>query len=93
MITETIINFFTFIAQGIINMITEVIPTVDLAVNMAYFTGKIITICTQARNFLYFLLGDFMTVLILPTIVLLVYKYTAYPILVFIRSIFVNGNN
>lgn len=60
---------------------------------MLNFTTKLITICNQANNFIHFILGDFCVVLATFTILLLGYKYVGYPIITFIRSIFVNGNN
>lgn len=93
MILETIINIVVEILKAIINIIMAIFPQINLTTYMVEYTTKIISICTQANNFIHFLLGDFVVVLVPLTLSLLLYKYTVYPIIVLIRSVFVNGNN
>lgn len=94
MILEFIIDLLTTIGQIIIKIVNVAVPksTLELGTTMAIYTTRIISICTQANNFLHFMLGDFVVVLATFSITLLVFKYTIYPIISFIRSIFVNGN-
>lgn len=93
MILEFVINLLTTLGQIIFHIAKAAIPTFNIASHMATYTARIISICTQANNFLHFMLGDFVVLLAAFSIALLVFKYTIYPIITFIRSIFVNGNN
>lgn len=93
MITQTIIDLITNIATTILSWLASVTPEIDIMTYMLEFISKIMTITTQANNFIHFMLGDFVVVLLPGTIGLLIYKYAVYPIITFIRSFFVNGNN
>jgi len=93
MLLEFVIDLLTTIGQVIIRIVNVAMPQINLATTMATYTTRIISICTQANNFLHFMLGDFVVVLATFSISLLIFKYTIYPIIVFIRSIFVNSNN
>lgn len=60
---------------------------------MVEMLARVLSITTQANNMIHFIVGDFVVVLLPLTIELLIFKYVGYPIITFIRSIFVNGNN
>lgn len=51
------------------------------------------SIFTQANNFIHFICGDAVEIILPLLIPLLVFQYVVYPIVTFFRSIFVNGNN
>lgn len=93
MILQIVIDIVMGIAETLINIIMAVFPEINLATHMIEYTTKIISVCGQANNFIHFMLGDIVVVLVPLTISLLAWKYLVYPIIVFIRSIFVNGNN
>lgn len=93
MIITMIIDFLVEILKIIISWLAEVTPNIDIATYMLEYTAKIITITTQANNFIHFIVGDFIIVLVPAVIGLLGFKYVMYPIITLIRSVFVNGNN
>lgn len=92
MIAEQIINIVFTIAKTIFKLILNLNPQIDLSVKLYEYTIEILKICTQGANFVKFMIGDLTIPLIEITIMLLIYKYTLFPIIQFIRSIFVNSN-
>lgn len=92
MLLKFFIDLFTNIGQVVLTIIKHGFPQFDIASYMITYTTKIISICTQANNFLHFMLGDFVVVLVPIAIAILGFKYAIYPIITFIRSIFVNSN-
>lgn len=92
MIAEQLLNLLFAIVQGVFTLATNAIPQVDLAEKLLEYTLEILNICTQGANFVRFMIGDLAIPLIEVTIMLIIYKYTLFPIIQFIRSIFVNSN-
>lgn len=93
MILQVVIDIITGIIETIINIIMAMFPQINLATQITQMLAKILTITTQANNMIHFIIGDFVVVLVPLTLTLLAFKYIAYPILSFIRSIIASGNN
>lgn len=92
MIANQIIDLFFGLITTLWDFLASYIPQIAIADKMIEYTLKILEICTQGANFVKFMIGDLAIPIIEITILLLIYKYTLFPIVQFIRSIFVNSN-
>ena len=93
MILETFINILIGIIKVIFGIVRAVISPIEAPIQLLVMLAKIISICTQANNFIHFIVGDFVVVLVPLTIALLGIKYTIYPVVQFMRSFVSNSNN
>lgn len=86
--------------QGVISVASFLLSTFNGAMPQADINNYIVdivnamaSIMSQANNFIHFICGDVIEIIMPLLIPLLFFQYIVYPIFTFIRSIFVNGNN
>ena len=84
---EALIKGILTIAKYLFTAIKGAVPWFGVPVNYATALVVILSTCTQANNFLYFIMGDTASVLVPSVITLLTYKYLAYPIINYIIGI------
>ena len=92
MIANQLIDLFFGLITTLWDFLASFLPEIQLTDKLIEYTLKILEICTQGANFVRFMIGDLALPIIEVTISLLLYKYTLFPIIQFIRSIFVNSN-
>ena len=92
MVLEFIINISITIIRVLLTFILPGIPVVDVFNKLIVSITAILTICSQAGNFGYFLLGDSLYIIIPILTILLTYKYIAFPILTTIRHFLMWGS-
>lgn len=92
MILKLILNILGTIISIIINIVNEFFPSNGLHNDLSGIITNLLTITQQGLNFLYFIFGETVA-LILPTIIILITtKYIAVPIIQIVRSFFINSN-
>lgn len=92
MIANQLIDLFFGIITTLWDFLASFLPQIQITDRLIEYTLKILEICTQGANFVKFMIGDLAIPIIEIVIMLLLYKYTLFPIIQFIRSIFVNSN-
>ena len=85
MIAEQIINLILALAENLYNLIVQLVPQAQVADKLVMFTTKILEISTQGPNFVRFMVGDYSVALIEIALMMLLYKYTLFPIIQFLR--------
>lgn len=85
---QTIMNFISLI----FNFIAEKSPTVEIGTNLSSRISAILSISTQAINFMHFIIGDTLAIIIPLCFAILTYKYLVLPIIDVLRRLipFVN---
>lgn len=92
MIANQLIDLFFGLITTLWDFLASFLPQIQLTDKLIEYTLRILEICTQGANFVKFMVGDLAIPIIEVIITLLIYKYTLFPIIQFIRSIFVNSN-
>lgn len=90
MLPEVLYKGITLIIKYIFHIVKSMFPAITLGVEFSRCLSVILTCCSQANNFLHFILGDLCYVLVTFSIVLIIYQYVAYPIINFVIGIFEN---
>lgn len=93
MILKAVLNILSVILSGIINMVTGIFPEWNIAQTGTELLTTLFEWTTQALNFVNFIFGDTVFILLPIATALLVLKYTIIPIVIILRSIFINSNN
>lgn len=93
MIIKFILELVTNIVTGIINIVNSMFTPNTLITDVNDFISSILTIATQAHNFMYFIFGNTLVVVVPITIALLTTKYLVVPIVQIFRSFFIKGND
>lgn len=93
MLIKIIIQFIGQVANIILNIIYSNVPNADITGKITELIQGLNLILSQANNFAHFVLGEHIEIILELLIPLISFKYVMYPIISFVRSIFVNGNN
>lgn len=80
MIPAQIFNFIIDIVDYLFQMIYGDISPIDVLTTYINIIGTIFTICTQAMNFIAFLLGDYWEIIITAGLILIPFKYIIAPL-------------
>lgn len=92
MILKLLLSLVSMIATGIINFVNGMFEQNALITDVNNFITSILTITTQAYNFMYFIFGNTLIIVVPITIGLLTTKYLVVPIIQIFRSFFINSN-
>lgn len=90
MIVETLIKGIIYIIKNIFIILKSLFPMISVPIQFAYCLNIILSTTQQANNFIYFMLGDTAFILIPSLILLITYKYIAYPILTTLIGLIIN---
>lgn len=93
MLLKAVLNILSVILSGIINMVTGIFPDWNIAEAGTQLLATLFEWTSQALNFVNFIFGDTIFVVLPIATALLVLKYTIIPIVIILRSIFINSNN
>lgn len=93
MITAYILGLIVLVISTIIKLANTMFQPNTLITDVNNFISTILTITTQAHNFMYFIFGNTLVIVVPITIAMLVTKYTVVPILQIFRSHFSNSND
>lgn len=93
MIIKMLIQGLVTVASFMLSSFMGAMPQADINSYLIDIVTSMATIFTQANNFIHFIAGDAVNIILPLLVPLLTYQYIVYPIFTFIRSIFVNGNN
>lgn len=92
MILRLLLNIFGILIQIILNIVTEILPSNGLGGNLATIITTILSFTQQALNFAYLIFGDTLF-LVMPIVTMLLFeKYVALPVIILVRSFFINSN-
>lgn len=91
MITKLILNFMGTILTILINIVNGILPENSLNGNLGEIITTILSITQQALNFMYFIFGETLAIVVPITIALLAFKYTVAPVVQLIRAFFINS--
>lgn len=91
MITKLILNFMGTILTILINIVNGILPENSLNGNLGEIITTILSITQQALNFMYFIFGETLAIVVPITIALLAFKYTIAPVVQLIRAFFINS--
>lgn len=85
---QTIMNFLSII----FNFIGQNSPVVNIGTNLSSRIAEILAISQQAINFMHFIIGDTLVVIIPLSLAILTYKYLILPVIDVLRRLipFVN---
>lgn len=92
MILALILQIITKFISTIMNIISSLFPSVEFTSEIVTGTQAILEISTQALNFVHFIVGDALVIIIPVAGALLAYKYLVYPIIDVIRRLIPFGN-
>lgn len=93
MIIKIILDFILWVVSVILSFTWTNLPQENINEMLTDAFYNITSCFTQANNMAHFLLGDWLMLILPIALSLLAFQYIVYPILTFVRSIFVNGNN
>lgn len=85
MILDIFIHLILMVLSPILGFITSAIPTLDLLETLLNTTEAIINISQQGMNFVHFIVGDSIVIILPATLTMLAYKYLIFPIIDFAR--------
>lgn len=85
---QTIMNFLSIV----INFIANNTPMIDVGTNLTGRISEILAISTQALNFVHFIVGDTLVIIIPLSLTIITYKYLILPVIDVLRRLipFVN---
>lgn len=85
---QTIMNFLSII----FNFIGQNSPEVNIGTNLSSRIAEILAISQQAINFMHFIIGDTLAIIIPLSLAILTYKYLILPVIDVLRRLipFVN---
>lgn len=86
MILNIFISLILMVLNPILGLITSVIPTIDLLETLITTTETILNISQQGMNFVHFIVGDSIVIILPATLLMLTYKYLIFPIIDFARK-------
>lgn len=92
MILELLLHLVLTLVTSIVNAVNGLFGQNTLIPDVNNFINAILTICTQAHNFMYFIFGNTLVIVVPVTIALLTTKYLVVPIVQIFRSFFIKGN-
>lgn len=92
MILTFLLELILNLAISLINFINTMFGNNSLSVDVNNFIQAILTITTQAHNFMYFIFGDTLAVVVPITLAMLTTKYLVVPLVQIFRSFFINSN-
>lgn len=92
MITKTILTIFSTVIGRIIGVGVANMPGQELHIELNSIISAMLTITQQGVNFLYFIFGDTVMIILPIAIALLILKYTVVPLIQIFRSFFINSN-
>lgn len=92
MILKTLLNIVSFILTGIINVVLNIFPNNDITSHAVDALELVLQWTTQALNFVYFIFGDTIYIVLPIATTILLLKYTVLPIIIIIRSVFIKSN-
>ena len=90
MLVNVILDFILFIVKILWQLVKSLVPQFTIPIQFGYVLTVILSTTQQANNFIYFLVGDTAFVLIPTLILLITFKYIAYPVISLLLGIFVN---
>lgn len=89
MITKFLLNLLLTILSAIMNLITALIPSLNIQESTTGIVSKFFEMTTQAKNFAYFMIGDTLYIILDAVLLLITFKYVVYPVYVLIRKLFI----
>lgn len=92
MILKFILTIFSWIGTFIVNIITGLLPDSGISGQLQDIIVSMFTWTQQALNFMYLLFGETLFFVVPIATFILTTKYIGLPIIVLIRSFFVNSN-
>lgn len=93
MIAKALLDFILWVISVILSLTWTKLPQENINEMLTDAFYNVTTCFEQANNMAHFLLGDWLMLILPIALSLLTFKYIVYPILTFVRSVFVNGNN
>lgn len=92
MIIKIIIQGLITIASFLLSTFMGAMPQADINNYLIDIIKSMAQVFSQGNNFIHFIAGDAVNIILPLLIPLLIYQYIMYPTFTFIRSIFINGN-
>lgn len=92
MILTFLLELILNLAISLINFVNTMFGENTLIVDVNNLIQSILTITTQAHNFMYFIFGNTLAIVVPITLGMLTTKYLVVPIVQIFRSFFIKGN-
>lgn len=92
MILTYLLELILNIVIALVNFVNTLFGNNSLSVDVNNFIQAILTITTQAHNFMYFIFGDTLAIVVPITLAMLTTKYLVVPAVQIFRSFFIKGN-
>lgn len=92
MIAEIFLSLIMGLFTNVFNLINTIVPSFNATADYINLLAQILNISNQSLNFVHFIIGDHMAIIIPGAFLLLTYKYIGLPIIDTLRRLipFVN---